>query len=109
MELLLYLQAVLGVFACIGLYLTVRILLDAIVKHKSGVRLIVYIESCTGDPEYAVRFAESRFVHGEYAGFFSRVAVSHTLILTQEQKRQLQAEYPELLYPAELTFSPERR
>lgn len=109
MELLLYLQAVIGIFACIGLYLTIRILLDAIIKQKSGVRLVVYIEACTGDPEYAVRFAESRFVHGEYAGFFSRVALSHTLTLSDEQRKKLQAEYPELLYPTSLTFSPKRR
>lgn len=96
-DFLLFLQGVIGIFAVIGFYLTVRILFDAVVKYRSGLKMTVYIMSCNGDPEYAVRFAESRFVYGEYAGFFSGVTVSESVPAEKELYARLQAEFPDLI------------
>lgn len=84
---LLFLQGVVGIFAAIGFYLTVRIFLDAVVKRRSGLKMQVVILSYKGDPEYAVRFAESRFVYGEYAGFFEGVTLSEAIPLDKAHRR----------------------
>ena len=42
-DFLLFLQGVIGIFAVIGFYLTVRILFDAVVKYRSGLKMTVYI------------------------------------------------------------------
>ena len=89
-DFLLFLQGVIGIFAAIGFYLTVRIFLDAVVKRRSGLKMQVVILSYKGDPEYAVRFAESRFVYGEYAGFFEGVTLSEAIPLDK-------AEFPDFV------------
>ncbi len=94
---LLFLQGVVGIFAAIGFYLTVRIFLDAIVKRRSGLKMQVVILSYKGDPEYAVRFAESRFVYGEYAGFFEGVTLSEAIPLDKATAARLKAEFPDFV------------
>lgn len=94
---LLFLQGVVGIFAAIGFYLTVRIFLDAVVKRRSGLKMQVVILSYKGDPEYAVRFAESRFVYGEYAGFFEGVTLSEAIPLDKATAARLKAEFPDFV------------
>ena len=96
-DFLLFLQGVVGIFAAIGFYLTVRIFLDAVVKRRSGLKMQVVILSYKGDPEYAVRFAESRFVYGEYAGFFEGVTLSEAIPLDKTTAARLKAEFPDFV------------
>ena len=103
---LLFLQGVVWIFAAIGFYLTVRIFLDAVVKRRSGLKMRVVILSYTGDPEYAVRFAESRFVYGEYAGFFEGVTLSESLPLDKTAAARLKAEFPDFVCFSEIPEKP---
>lgn len=104
-DFLLFLQGIIGIFAVIGFYLTVRIFLDAMVKRRSRLKMTVTILSCQGDPEYAVRFAESRFVYGEYAGFFSGVTLSENVPISHELAARLSAEFPDFVCLSEITQS----
>ena len=66
----------------------------------------VVILSYTGDPEYAVRFAESRFVYGEYAGFFEGVTLSERLPLDKTAAARLKAEFPDFVCFSEIPEKP---
>ena len=99
-EFLPFLQAVIGLFAVIGVWFTARIFLDAAVKKRSGLKMQITVISCKGDAEYAVRFAESRFVYGEYAGFFSGITLSEAVPMKSETYKRLQAEFPNLCLSA---------
>ena len=83
-----------GIFAVIGVYASARVLLDAHVRRRAGAVCEIYIKSCEGDAEYAVRFAESRFIYGEYAGFFDSVSLSEDIRLSPYDYERLCAEFP---------------
>lgn len=99
-EFLPFLQAIIGLFAVVGVWFTVRMILDAAVKRRSGLKMQITVISCKGDAEYAVRFAESRFVYGEYAGFFSGITLSEAVPIKSEAYERLRTEFPNLCLSA---------
>ena len=68
---ILFIQIAVGFFAAVGVYFFFsRVILDWYVQKKSSAVCKIYLFGCKSDPEYAVRFAESRFLKGDYAVFF---------------------------------------
>lgn len=87
---LILLQIAVGFFAAVGVYLTARSVLDTVVMKKANASCTVVIKK-SNDAEYAVRFAESRFI-GEYGRFFDEITVRSD----SESVRQLKSEFGNL-------------
>ena len=92
-QLIIALQIFLGLFTLLGIYDFIRSIFDAHVMKKAGAKCKVLICSCTDDVEYAVRFAESRFVLGEYADFFDGIALSSKVDIKNEDLNALNKEF----------------
>ena len=74
---ILFIQIAVGFFAAVGVYFFFsRVIFDWYVQKKSSAVCKIYLFSCKSDPEYAVRFAESRFLKGDYAVFFDGLVIS---------------------------------
>ena len=92
-QLILAIQIILGLFALMGIYDFIRAMFDAHVMKKAGAKCKVLICSCTDDVEYALRFAESRFVLGEYADFFDGIALSSKVDIKNDKLKELNREF----------------
>lgn len=92
-DFLTVLQIVLGIFALFGIYSYIRSAIDSFVMSKAGAKCKILICSCNEDPEYVVRFAESRFVYGEYAGFFDGIILSDKVDISESQYTKLNNEF----------------
>ncbi len=91
--LLTAIQIIIGLFALIGIYEFIRTIFDAHIIKKAGVKCKVLICRNENDAEYAIRFAESRFVLGEYADFFEGIALSEDVKIDKEKLKQINAEF----------------
>lgn len=91
--LLTAIQIIIGLFALIGIYEFIRTIFDAHIIKKAGVKCKVLICINESDAEYAIRFAESRFVLGEYADLFDGIALSQNVKIDNEELKQLNKEF----------------
>lgn len=87
------LQIFMGLFTLLGIYDFIRSIFDAHVMKKARAKCKVLICSCTDDVEYAIRFAQSRFVLGEYADFFDGIALSSKVEINNEKLKDLNKEF----------------
>ena len=88
------LQIIIIFFAIMGVYDFIRHLLDTYIQKKSGATCKVYVESCEKENvEYLVRFAESRFVFGDYSGIFDGIVLSDSVNTDKDVLERLRGEY----------------
>lgn len=86
-------QIIFGIFAVYGLCVFVRSLADAYVIAKSGAVCSIVIKKCGENAEYAVRFAESRFVFGDYGGFFDEIVLADGVSVSADELERLRKEF----------------
>lgn len=89
-------QILLIFFAIIGVHAFFRGLADTYTQKRAGAVCRIYLDTCKGDVEYAVRFAESRFIQGDYAAFFDGMMLSDSLDLDVQTFDRLNREFGNL-------------
>ncbi len=88
------LQIIIVFFAIMGVYDFIRHLLDTYVQKKSGSSCKIYVESCESENvEYLIRFAESRFIFGDYSEIFDGIVLSENVKTDREVFDRLSEEY----------------
>ena len=92
-DFVLVIQVIAGLFAIYGICEFIRRFVDMYVICKSGAVCKITIEKCNGDTEYAVRFAESRFLSGDYADFFNTLEISESVDINTDTFNNLKAEF----------------
>ena len=92
-DLVLVFQVIEGLFAIYGLCEFIRRFIDMYVICKSGAVCKITLEKCNGDAEYAVRFAESRFLSGDYADFFDKLEISDSVDIDDDTFVKLEKEF----------------
>ena len=91
---ILFIQIAVGFFAAVGVYFFFsRVIFDWYVQKKSSAVCKIYLFSCKSDPEYAVRFAESRFLKGDYAVFFDGLVISDDIDIDPQLFDRLYEEF----------------
>ena len=90
------LQIILDFFAVLGIYAFITKLLDHRVQKRAGAVCTVHMEKCAGDAEYAIRFAESRFLSGDYADFFDGITLSDEVEIEPDTYERLNREFGNL-------------
>ena len=86
------LQIFLGLFSLLGIYEFIRKIVDDYMIKKSGVACKIYIYKCDCDAEYAIRFAESRFLYGDYASFFDGICLGKEVAIDEQALLKLERE-----------------
>ena len=92
-DLILVFQVIAGLFAIYGLCEFIRRFIDMYVISKSGAVCKIVLEECDSDAEYAIRFAESRFLSGDYADFFDKLQISDNVDIDVNTFVKLQEEF----------------
>ena len=92
-DFVLVFQVIAGLFAIYGLCEFIRRFIDMYVINKSDAVCKITLEKCNGDAEYAVRFAESRFLSGDYADFFDNLEISDSVDIDDDTFVKLEKEF----------------
>ena len=92
-DVVLVIQVIAGLFAIYGICEFIRRFIDMYVICKSGAVCKIVLEKCNDDAEYAVRFAESRFLSGDYADFFDKLEISDSIDIDVVTFEKLEKEF----------------
>lgn len=92
-DLVLIFQVIAGIFAVYGFCEFVRRFIDVYVINKAGAVCKLVLYTTNEDAEYAVRFAESRFLSGDYADFFDELQIAKSVDIDCETFTKLQNEF----------------
>ena len=92
-DLVLIIQVIAGLFAVYGICEFIRRFVDMYVINKAGAVCKIVLHTTNEDAEYAIRFAESRFLNGDYADFFDELQIDKTVDMDCETLEKLQNEF----------------
>ena len=92
-DLVLVIQVISGLFAIYGLCEFVRRFVDMYVISKSGAVCKIVLKKSNEKAEYAIRFAESRFLSGDYANFFNELEISDGVDIDIDTLKKLNSEF----------------
>ncbi len=81
-------------FALYGMYEAIRKMADIYVQKKSGAACDIIIKKCDKKyVEYIVRFAESRFLYGDYSIMFENIRISKDAQADEKLTEKLNYEF----------------
>lgn len=89
----LALQIITGLFAIYGLCEFIRRIIDIYTINKSGAVCKIVLEECSSDTEYAIRFAQSRFLMGDYGDLFREIEISDNIDKNIKELESLNKEF----------------
>lgn len=92
-DLVLIIQVIAGLFALYGLCEFIKRFVDMYVICRSGAVCKIVLHTSNEDPEYAIRFAESRFFGGDYADFFDTLEIADSVDIDTDTFNNLKAEF----------------
>ena len=92
-DFLLIIQVISGLFAIYGLCEFIKRFIDMYVICRSGSVCKIVLHTSNENPEYAVRFAESRFFSGDYADFFDTLEIADSANMDTDTFLKLKSEF----------------